>query len=116
MFVTTAERKAQIVRVEPFTVGMHGFDLLSETMTRRYIELREPIDLQTEVRRWQEVANLSSPEVFNAFKALMRRENKESPFERSEEHTSELQSLMRISYAVFCLKKKKQRQMTHTPN
>src|SRR3546814_10177106 len=29
------------------------------------------------------------------------------PFGRSEEHTSELQSLMRISYAVFCLKKKK---------
>src|SRR3546814_8027854 len=29
---------------------------------------------------------------------------------RSEEHTSELQSLMRISYAVFCLKKKTQRQ------
>src|SRR3546814_9225099 len=36
-----------------------------------------------------------------------------SPAEhRSEEHTSELQSLMRISYAVFCLKKKK----THTHN
>src|SRR3546814_1371600 len=32
--------------------------------------------------------------------------------ERSEEHTSELQSLMRISYAVFCLKKKTQK--THT--
>src|SRR3546814_2717856 len=30
-----------------------------------------------------------------------------SPEGRSEEHTSELQSLMRISYAVFCLKKKK---------
>src|SRR3546814_7427829 len=29
------------------------------------------------------------------------------PLLRSEEHTSELQSLMRISYAVFCLKKKK---------
>src|SRR3546814_9155278 len=29
---------------------------------------------------------------------------------KSEEHTSELQSLMRISYAVFCLKKKKQKQ------
>src|SRR3546814_10865454 len=28
-------------------------------------------------------------------------------FDKSEEHTSELQSLMRISYAVFCLKKKK---------
>src|SRR3546814_8421959 len=30
----------------------------------------------------------------------------EVTFDRSEEHTSELQSLMRISYAVFCLKKK----------
>src|SRR3546814_10489556 len=32
---------------------------------------------------------------------------------RSEEHTSELQSLMRISYAVFCLKKKKHKQHIH---
>src|SRR3546814_5849900 len=32
---------------------------------------------------------------------------------RSEEHTSELQSLMRISYAVFCLQKKKQNHMTY---
>src|SRR3546814_4067751 len=34
------------------------------------------------------------------------------PAARSEEHTSELQSLMRISYAVFCLKKKKK--ISHT--
>src|SRR3546814_2664087 len=34
---------------------------------------------------------------------------------RSEEHTSELQSLMRISYAVFCLKKKNKLKQ-HTPN
>src|SRR3546814_9741621 len=33
---------------------------------------------------------------------------------RSEEHTSELQSLMRISYAVFCLKKKKKNRKTKT--
>src|SRR3546814_10760428 len=33
---------------------------------------------------------------------------------RSEEHTSELQSLMRISYAVFCLKKKKLKHNKHT--
>src|SRR3546814_7783173 len=32
-----------------------------------------------------------------------------TPIDRSEEHTSELQSLMRISYAVFCLKKNKQK-------
>src|SRR3546814_9416790 len=34
--------------------------------------------------------------------------------QRSEEHTSELQSLMRISYAVFCLKKKKTNKLTKT--
>src|SRR3546814_4205061 len=33
---------------------------------------------------------------------------------RSEEHTSELQSLMRISYAVFCLKKKKEQHNEHS--
>src|SRR3546814_2918417 len=40
-----------------------------------------------------------------------------SPYDaRSEEHTSELQSLMRISYAVFCLKKKIQHHnINHTP-
>src|SRR3546814_2781981 len=37
-----------------------------------------------------------------------------APMVRSEEHTSELQSLMRISYAVFCLKKKTQ--ITHAHN
>src|SRR3546814_6804369 len=36
-----------------------------------------------------------------------------SPGVRSEEHTSELQSLMRISYAVFCLKKKKKYTQTY---
>src|SRR3546814_7411780 len=36
-----------------------------------------------------------------------------SPADRSEEHTSELQSLMRISYAVFCLKKKTQKDLTY---
>src|SRR3546814_7378492 len=44
-----------------------------------------------------------------AEKASGRRLERDSVFVtmRSEEHTSELQSLMRISYAVFCLKKKK---------
>src|SRR3546814_10104556 len=41
-------------------------------------------------------------------------ETKHAKKPRSEEHTSELQSLMRISYAVFCLKKKnKQEKHTH---
>src|SRR3546814_2177410 len=40
---------------------------------------------------------------YERFLALLRMPNSDR---RSEEHTSELQSLMRISYAVFCLKKK----------
>src|SRR3546814_9388988 len=40
-------------------------------------------------------------------RAAIEQRGKENTGERSEEHTSELQSLMRISYAVFCLKKKK---------
>src|SRR3546814_9230912 len=36
--------------------------------------------------------------------------------DRSEEHTSELQSLMRISYAVFCLKKQKKYHQKHIRN
>src|SRR3546814_4993253 len=42
------------------------------------------------------------PEKFRVFTEVLS----ENGYHRSEEHTSELQSLMRISYAVFCLKKK----------
>src|SRR3546814_6849850 len=41
-------------------------------------------------------------------------EDKDDNYKRSEEHTSELQSLMRISYAVFTLKKKKQHRIKKT--
>src|SRR3546814_1750364 len=40
------------------------------------------------------------------FRRGLRADRAPLPIGRSEEHTSELQSLMRISYAVFCLKKK----------
>src|SRR3546814_4539749 len=43
-----------------------------------------------------------------AYPIVKSRTVKHFPEARSEEHTSELQSLLRISYAVFCLKKKKQ--------
>src|SRR3546814_8344120 len=50
---------------------------------------------------------LKSP-VLSSCASPRRNSQKRSPLSaRSEEHTSELQSLMRISYAVFCLKKKK---------
>src|SRR3546814_7921828 len=43
----------------------------------------------------------------------LERERKTQVRQRSEEHTSELQSLMRISYAVFCLKKNKIQRTIH---
>src|SRR3546814_3411891 len=46
--------------------------------------------------------------------AMFRRTHCSAAIRRSEEHTSELQSLMRISYAVFCLKKKTKKKNTHT--
>src|SRR3546814_3488142 len=46
---------------------------------------------------------LAEGDAFNSFKVKRSRDR----IQRSEEHTSELQSLMRISYAVFCLKNKK---------
>src|SRR3546814_7762215 len=51
-------------------------------------------------------ANVSDADIQQFAKAAVELEQ----IKRSEEHTSELQSLMRISYAVFCLKKKKQQQ------
>src|SRR3546814_3294773 len=56
-------------------------------------------ELGTERRRWNSLQNLSADWKLLSF--------------RSEEHTSELQSLMRISYAVFCLKKKKENKTTN---
>src|SRR3546814_17494522 len=47
-------------------------------------------------------------------RAAGRARAREEGGRRSEEHTSELQSLMRISYAVFCLKKKKKNQKHKT--
>src|SRR3546814_5254474 len=69
----------------------------------------EVMNTRGEVRRW------SFPERRDVGAAAPDRSNcpfditsvRSSRSRRSEEHTSELQSLMRISYAVFCLKKKK---------
>src|SRR3546814_3745613 len=47
---------------------------------------------------------------------ILARGDRPEQVERSEEHTSELQSLMRISYAVFCLKKKKKTNIKHITN
>src|SRR3546814_10324367 len=55
-----------------------------------------------------EIALLSDITIAETVRALLQDAARRA--RRSEEHTSELQSLMRLSYAVFCLKKKKQNQ------
>src|SRR3546814_2852857 len=53
-----------------------------------------------------------STEIGPVFPVIFSRQSDVAVFtDRSEEHTSELQSLMRISYAVFCLKKKKHKKI-----
>src|SRR3546814_8865855 len=64
----------------------------------------ESVSFRTSFSR---VINCSSPSSALPKGPLSRAESMIFSAGRSEEHTSELQSLMRISYAVFCLKKKK---------
>src|SRR3546814_1269724 len=60
----------------------------------------------TQMRRWGQIPEAKADQwYFDTAKSVYR---------RSEEHTSELQSLMRISYAVFCLKKKNNQINIHT--
>src|SRR3546814_6601655 len=56
----------------------------------------------------------ASPSGHAVIAALTTNGEAAKSMDRSEEHTSEIQSLMRISYAVFCLKKKNQQQTTKT--
>src|SRR3546814_1442077 len=65
---------------------------------------------------FRSVLGMQAGEMFIGADRGQRQPRGQSPVDgRSEEHTSELQSLMRISYAVFCLKKKKKNsnKMTH---
>src|SRR3546814_2664002 len=52
--------------------------------------------------------------IFQAIRKHAGKGGQDHAVARSEEHTSELQSLMRISYAVFCLKKKTNHHTIHT--
>src|SRR3546814_4904704 len=82
-------------------------------------ELKEPVALN-DIRRWVQAMHYPNPlhyderwaeeSLFEAIVApqsfTVATDTSHGCSPRSEEHTSELQSLMRISYAVFCLKKK----------
>src|SRR3546814_3723371 len=64
------------------------------------------------LRTWSRESHLAKPQS----QTLSSPSRSDVPTRRSEEHTSELQSLMRISYAVFCLKKKNKELYHRSPS
>src|SRR3546814_9345467 len=83
-------------------------DETDRQLAARLLEKRSAEDIAAALVRMHR-AKLPQPEDLLSGAAPQRRERGSGPEEprpRSEEHTAELQTLMRISYAVFCLKKK----------
>src|SRR3546814_10815233 len=82
-------------------MGFHPFQIAFETraLPEPRMEGCQSVEQRTNVVRRDLLRDVREP-------GVPRRQIFKHQSERSEEHTSELQSLMRISYAVFCLKKK----------
>src|SRR3546814_5263859 len=78
--------------------------------TDRILRRRRPPKSASSSPRWRSLADLR--ERIESAPGLPINRSDDFFGYRSEEHTSELQSLMRISYAVFCLKQKKNTQET----
>src|SRR3546814_2346250 len=87
----------------PYSTLFRARWVLDRRDTRRRRGARSPLE-----PRLRSAAAAQSPSRARAGAAPVEAGHSARSGRRSEEHTSELQSLMRISYAVFCLKKKKQ--------
>src|SRR3546814_757935 len=86
-------------------LGKHELDEMLADRDKLNNDIQEILDAQTD--SWGiKVANVEIKHV-DLNETMIRAIARQAEAERSEEHTSELQSLMRISYAVFCLTKKK---------
>src|SRR3546814_8352013 len=73
---------------------------------------RRSSDLRRSIGRWCSRWQIVSPISTSSMPTTAQTSPAVTSSTRSEEHTSELQSLMRISYAVFCLKKRNTQQTT----
>src|SRR3546814_10252414 len=67
---------------------------------------RSPAPLNISMKVKSRISRIALIRLYDYATTIMMANGDSNDFLRSEEHTSELQSLMRISYAVFCLKKK----------
>lgn len=70
-FITLTPKSDQIVKVEPLEIETEGFDIMSESLAKTYVKLRETFDFQTEQYRWDQVYWFSSSEIFENFKTLI---------------------------------------------
>ncbi len=75
----------QIVKIEAVQKSVSGYSLLMEQLARRYVMLREVIDLQTEFDRWTEIYLMTDEKNYRSFENTMRLENKESPLLKFQE-------------------------------
>src|SRR3546814_10744898 len=101
---TTLFRSRQQAVEQPQLGGVIGFDrrMVIHMVAGQVGEGRRPDGDTVEAMLVEAVAGCLERQMLDSCPLGARQQ-----FMRSEEHTSELQSLMRISYAVFCLKKKK---------
>src|SRR3546814_6913652 len=96
------------LRQHAFERGLEGFGGRQRVLVQLHvaaIEFRMATIVRILRRRWDVVR--AAPDLDLRFAVLGCGLGFVESLQRSEEHTSELQSLMRISYAVFCLKKNK---------
>src|SRR3546814_5772825 len=92
------------MRISDWSSDVCSSDLFEDGDTVTVEDIQAIVDWQKERRSEREIQYRPARVLMQDFTGVPR----------SEEHTSELQSLMRISYAVFCLKKKKKHRKTHT--
>src|SRR3546814_2666592 len=83
-------------------------DTVASHLTLKIPEKQELLETESISERLEKVYGHMESEI-----GVLQVEKRIRSRVRSEEHTSELQSLMRTSYAVFCLKKKNKKQQTH---
>src|SRR3546814_9942892 len=92
------------------TDTLFPYTTLFRSQRQEYVRLGREIVEKAFRQEGYELAEKALRGVLKMFKA----ETTDDLLLRSEEHTSELQSLMRISYAVFCLKKKRHKNEINT--
>src|SRR3546814_3466520 len=92
---------AEVVSQGSFAAAGRALGLPKSRLSRRVARLEDELGVRLLQRTTRKLSLTTAGELYYRHCAALREEA-----ERSEEHTSELQSLMLTSYAVFCLKKK----------